>query len=243
MVFAPLIALAGRPIAAGKAWRQAGIGSPATYPDALETAGGITGLLAPVMLSEDSAAERLSRFDGLLLIGGADIDPARYGQRRHDRTYGVDPDQDQFELHLLAAADRLGLATLCVCRGMQLLNVARGGTLAQHLNDDPASGDHGQPGAFAGEQNLAVVEGSLLAAALDGRHAPRTRCYHHQAVDLVAPGLRVTARAEDGVVEALEAATPSERWLLAVQWHPEDTAAQDPTQQAIFDAFVAACRG
>ena len=241
MASRPLIALAGRRIPAEKAWRDDKIGSPAPYLEAIETAGGVAAILAPTKLSAGAATARLARFDGLLLIGGADVDPSKYGQPAHTSTYGVDPGQDDFELALLAASDQLALPTLCICRGLQLLNVGRGGTLTQHLGDHPQLADHGRPGAIAGERALTVLEGSLLAEAWRNSAATLTRCYHHQAVDIVAPTLRVIGRADDGVVEALELAEPEGRWLLGVQWHPEDSASKDPAHQAIFDAFVANC--
>ena len=179
---------------------------------------------------------------GVVLLGGGDIDPARYREVARPEVYGVEPERDALELELVGAALASGLPLLAICRGAQLLNVTMGGTLVQHLPAVPGVGPHGRPerdGAPAVHE-VHVAPGSHLAAALGGATVlPGCTSIHHQAADRVAPGLTVTARSSDGVVEALE---PTEGWVLAVQWHPERTAATDPRQQAIFDAFAGAVK-
>ena len=247
MTAQPLIAVTARTTQAGRPWRQPGAGTPQPYLDAIDRAGAMAALAAPRSLDAAAAVQYLSRFDGLLLTGGPDVDPHRYGAEPHPRTDPSNPLTDSFEETLLHAARDLGRPVLCICRGMQLLNVALGGTLHQHLpktptaNESTPRSDHGQPGVAPGINTVAVAKGSLLSRALGGKTETTTRCYHHQGVDRVGEGLKVTARSGDGLVEGLELTDSSGAWLVAVQWHPEDSAAEDRDQQAIFDAFVATC--
>jgi len=235
----PLIAVTGRPTAAGKPWRAAGFGSPAAYLDALERAGAVGAVLQPVATSAEDAAARLAPFGGLLLTGGPDVDPARYGAAAHPATYGVNAVVDRFEEALLGAALERSLPVLAICRGLQVVNVAFGGTLHQHLADLGHGGDHGPARNVAGSVEVDVEPGSRLAAALGAQHA-RSVCLHHQSVDRVGEGLVVSARSPDGVVEGLER-VGDEGWLVAVQWHPEELAGEGGRHQALFDAFVDAC--
>lgn len=178
-----------------------------------------------------AASERLDGFDGLLLPGGFDLDPARYGQDARSTTVTADfAAQDPFEAELLAAAIERRIPVLAICRGFQLLNVECGGTLIQDLPRDSVHRNS--------VHEVAVAPDSALAAAL-GVTALSVSSYHHQAVDTIGAGLRVVCRAPDGVVEALEHERAE---LIAVQWHPEDTAATDPTQQALFDWLVVRAR-
>ena len=237
----PLIAVAGRIGAPGKVSRLEVSFAGRRYLDAVMRAGGEPVTLAPRELSDNEAAELLSRFDGLLLMGGSDVDPALYGEQRHAKTYGVDRRNDEFEIVLCRAAARLGLPTLAVCRGMQVANVAFGGSLHQHMDDLATSGvvahgPHGFPSPPEGvEHPLEIAAGTHLAAALEGHGTPPAISYHHQAVDRLGEGFTATAWAADGHVEAMER---SEGWFVCLQWHPEDTAANDPAQQRIYDAFV-----
>lgn len=174
------------------------------------------------------ASERLRGMDGLLLPGGFDLDPARYGQAPLPTTVRADfAAQDQFEADLLAAAIERGIPVLAICRGLQLLNVECGGTMIQDLAPDSVHRNSVHP--------VEVAPDSALATAL-GVTELSVSSYHHQAVDTIGAGLRVVCRAPDGVVEALE---HEHAELIAVQWHPEDTAATDSTQQALFDWLVA----
>ncbi len=241
----PLVAITGRPTAEGKPWSSPGFGSPAVYTQAIERAGGIGAVLLPSPTSDDDAvadaeaSARLAPFDGLVLTGGPDVDPTRYGQERHPSTYGVNPMVDGVEAALLRAALAMGLPTLAICRGLQVTNVVLGGTLHQHIEELGLACDHGRPTADAGSSLVAVTPGSLLAQAL-GTTEVRSVCYHHQAVDQLGRDLVVTARAPDGTVEGME--LPDTRgWFVAVQWHPELAAVDDPVNQTLFDSFVAVC--
>jgi putative glutamine amidotransferase len=203
-----------------------------TYVAAIQAAGAHA-LLLPV---DPRAPEALlDRVDGLMVIGGADLDPPVYGQERSDHTEMTYRERDEFELALTREALRRGLPFLGICRGMQLLNVALGGTLNQHL-----VGDDGQPshrriiGTFEGtEHEIDLEPGSLAEQAL-GEPVHVARCHHHQAIDELGEGLTVTARARDGVAEAIEL---PDGWALVVQWHPE---AGD--KRELFQAFAEAAR-
>lgn len=209
----------------------------ATYSDAVERAGGLPALLAPREIGSDDAAAIVSSMDALILSGGLDVNPDRYGEPRHPSVTKVDDLQDAFEFALLAAALESEIPLLCICRGMQILNVALGGSLDQHISETPGIGEHGIPFGGGGTVHRAEVDhGSRLAGVLTTT-SPLVECHHHQAVQRVGEGLVVVARASDGTVEALD--LPARKaWTLAVQWHPEDTAGSDPVQQAVFDALV-----
>ena len=186
---------------------------PAMYVDAVADAGG-----DPVLLPTGAvSADTVSRLDGLVLAGGADIEPSRYGQVPGPQTTVVRPDRDDAELTALRAALERDLPVLAICRGMQLLNVALGGDLLQHLPDRPGVDNHDPgPGMFASRQ-VRIAEGSKLHDVLGS--AAVADCHHHQALDRIATGLTVSAWSEDGTVEAVEATART--FCLAVQWHPE----------------------
>lgn len=186
----------------------------------------------PVVLPPDDVdADVLHRLDGLLLTGGADIDPAHYGQEPHPASDTPRPDRDHGELMLLRTALDLDLPVLGVCRGLQLLALVYGGTLHQHLPDVVGHTGHCPREGVFGDHEVAFTEHSL-AAALYGTRA-RTNSHHHQAV-ADPGGLTVTGRSDDGVVEAAE--DPAKRFVLGVQWHPEVSG-----DDHLFAAFVAAC--
>lgn len=235
----PLVALTGRRLPEGRVgqWGES-VALQSRYLDSVRRAGGEGVVVEPHDLTPDTARALLRRFDALVLTGGPDLDPARYGASSHPAVYGCDPVADTFELALCSAAIETAVPTLAICRGLQVVNVALGGTLHQHLPDVPGADTHGRPGVIGGAllHTVDLEPGSLLAE-VTGTTRPTCSCHHHQAVDRVGDGLRVTARAADGVVEGLELeGAPS---LLAVQWHPEDTTADDPAQQALFDHLVA----
>ncbi len=238
----PLIAVTGRPVAAGRItnWRQGALAVPMPYVEAVARAGGVAAVLQPVPLGGDgddngSAASLLGGFGGLLLTGGGDVDPARYGEEAAPEVYGVDEVTDAFELALLDAAIALGVPVLAICRGVQILNVARGGTLDQHITGRPGLEAHGVPGVSGSTHTVSVEPGTRLWEAMETSHAVAA-CHHHQAVARVGDGLRVTARCADGIIEGLE--LDDAGFVVGVQWHPEDTAADDAAQQRLFDTFV-----
>jgi putative glutamine amidotransferase len=203
---------------------------PLDYVDSVERAGGRAVLLPPC---EDGVDETLDVLDGVVFSGGADVDPARYGAEAHPETDEPQGRRDAGELALLRAALDRDMPTLAICRGFQLLNVARGGDLVQHLPESVGNDDHKQvPGEFA-VHPVEVKEGSQLAAIV-GRGAEVTS-HHHQALGRVGDGLVESAWAADGTLEAVE--DPSLRFAVGVQWHPE--AAEDA---ALFEALVEQAR-
>jgi putative glutamine amidotransferase len=204
---------------------------PEPYVTALRRAGARTALLPPGQPSP--AEELLERFDGLLLAGGGDIEPARYGSGDHPTQYGTDPDRDELELELARAAVRLGIPTLGICRGVQLLNVAFGGTLVQHLPELSGLVEHrNEPKAAL--HGLRVAPGSRLAAAL-GQVEAEGLSHHHQGLDRIGEGFRPVAWASDGLVEGIER---DQGWTVGVLWHPESTAHADAAQHRLLRAFV-----
>jgi putative glutamine amidotransferase len=222
-------------------WPEGGYGVPALYLDALRRAGARTAILAPGETGDPE--EILEPYDALLLVGGGDVDPARYGGSTNEHVYGIEPDRDEAEVALVLAADRLATPTLCICRGIQVMNVAFGGTLHGHLPDHPDLLEHGVP--IEGSQTIHEVTpepGSRLAAVTK---AGPLACasHHHQGIDRLGNGLAVTGRTDDGLIEAIERIVPDQEdvnapWMLGVQWHPEETAERDPAQQALFDALA-----
>ncbi|WP_031162035.1 gamma-glutamyl-gamma-aminobutyrate hydrolase family protein [Streptomyces durhamensis] len=183
---------------------------PAAYPRLVQRAGGLAALLPPD--APGQAAATVARLDGLVIAGGPDVDPARYGAERDPRSGPPAPARDAWELALIEAALAAGTPLLGVCRGMQLLNVALGGTLVQHLE-----GHTEAVGVFGGHP-VKPVPGSLYAGIVPEETTVPT--YHHQAVDRLGTGLVPSAYAADGTVEAVE--LPADRgWVLGVQWHPE----------------------
>jgi putative glutamine amidotransferase len=180
-----------------------------------------TGAIAILLPVDRRAPEQLLELiDGLLLIGGADIDPRSYGAPADPAVESTYPERDQFELALLRGAIDRALPVLAICRGMQLLNVALGGSLDQDLTDSDGSQPHRRiVGSFDGNEHTIELEPGSLAARAAGEIVHVGRCHHHQAVSTIADGLQVTGRAADGVIEAIESGDG--RWVLGVQWHPE----------------------
>jgi gamma-glutamyl-gamma-aminobutyrate hydrolase PuuD len=187
---------------------------PADYVRAVERAGGRALLVPP---SHDGVEETLESLDGLIFSGGSDLDPELYGQEAHAETSDVMRNRDTAELALLEAALERDMPVLAICRGSQVLNVARGGDLVQHLPDEVGDEKHKHtPGTFA-DHDVSVEAGSRLASVL-GERAP-VKSHHHQGFGKVGEGLRVVAHAEDGTIEAVE--LPTHRFALGVLWHPE----------------------
>jgi putative glutamine amidotransferase len=203
---------------------------PAAYVQAVEAAGGRALLVPPSMEGID---ETLDALDGLLFSGGSDLDPEIYGQEAHAQTDGVVPERDRAEIALLEAALERDMPVLAVCRGSQVLNVARGGDLVQHLPEVVGDEKHKHtPGVFA-DHDVDLVSGTRVQQIL-GDHAP-VKSHHHQGYGQLGAGLREAARADDGTIEALE--DPSRRFALGVLWHPE--AGED---FALFEALVEEAR-
>jgi putative glutamine amidotransferase len=199
---------------------------PMNYVLAVERAGGRPLLVPP---SAEAVEETLDALDALLFSGGEDLDPATYGAAAHEETIGVAPERDRGEIALLQGALARDLPVLAVCRGSQVLNVARGGDLVQHLPEVVGHENHKHtPGVF-GDHDVTVAEDSRLGRML-GDRAP-VKSHHHQGYGRIGDGLRASAWAEDGTVEGLE--IPGARFALGVLWHPEE--GQD---MALFEALV-----
>lgn len=198
---------------------------PAAYADAVADAGG-SPLLIPAR--PDAVLDVLPRLDALLLSGGPDVDPGLYYEAPHPATGEPRHSRDATELAVLEAAVKAGIPVLAVCRGAQLLNVWRGGTLEQHIQDASEKVDHGGGGTFAPTQ-VRVAAGSWLSSVIG--QSTRVNCHHHQAIRDLGSGIREVAWAEDGVIEAVELEGPS--LVVGVQWHPEEE-----NVSPLFRAFV-----
>jgi putative glutamine amidotransferase len=209
-------------------WDQPADLLPTTYADAVARAGGVPILLPPV--DPSGAPEVVARLDGLVVSGGADVDPGRYGARPHPRTVSWRSDRDAWELALLDAADGRDLPVLGICRGMQVMAVQHGGTLDQHLPESVGHETHSPGGEEFGNVDVETCPGSRLRMLVGDRS--NVGCHHHQSVR-EHPGFAPAAYAEDGTLEAIEA--PGDRFLLGVQWHPETRA-----DAGLFSGLVAA---
>lgn len=212
-----------------RSWDLPGAVLPRSYLDSVVAAGGMPVLLPPVGTGH---AASVSRVDGLLIAGGPDVDPARYGGPKHPSVTHTHPDRDEAELRMLHAALAAEMPVLGVCRGMQVLNVAFGGTLHQHLPDLLGTARHQPAPATFGTIEARIEPGCRLATVLGDRVT--AYCHHHQAVDDVGADLRPVAWAPDGTVEALE--LPAASFVVGVQWHPEE----DSGDRRLFEAFVRA---
>jgi putative glutamine amidotransferase len=202
-------------------WDQQAFLLPRNYIDAVQAAGGLAVMLPADDRVVDEPDELLDVLDGLILAGGADIDPGAYGAERHPETLGTVPERDSFEIALTRRALERDLPTLGICRGMQLMNVARGGTLLQHLPESHGHQEHRRnPGSFDNaDHDVRLAEGSLAARAA-GETEHGTKSHHHQGVDRLGDGFEITGwSAFDELPEAIE--VPGSRFALGVQWHPE----------------------
>jgi putative glutamine amidotransferase len=208
------------------------------YLEAIEAAGGLPVVVPP--LHAALVDQLLDRVDGVCLSGGPDLDPAGYGELRHARTGPTERRLDVFELALARAADARGLPILAVCRGLQLLNVARGGTLHQHLPELVGERiKHRQAQAGAWPTHWVAVTPSSKLVSILGRDRTKVNSFHHQAVAKLGDGLIVTGRAGDGTVESVEAVDRD--FVVGVQWHAE-TLIDRPEHAALFEAFVDSAR-
>ncbi len=239
MVTSPIIALSATAELVRGALR---VRLNAAYTRAVEHAGGIP-LIIPPLATPAAAAALLDRVDALIVTGGEDIDPARYGHAPHDRAGAPNADRDATELALVRAARVIALPTLAICRGIQLLNVALGGTLVQDIPSERSGALDHDPRAprTARVHDVALAPGSALARIV-GATAIRVNSIHHQAIDCVAESLRVTARAPDEIVEGVEG-TNAAWWVIGVQWHPEELVADpEPWDRALFAALIERAR-
>ena len=235
------IIIPGRLARAGVASRNPVAYAGMKFLDAVHRAGGEPLVVAPRDLDDAAAHRLLSHADALLLMGGPDVNADLYGARQGPHDYPGPKIEDRFELALVRAAVDLGLPTVAVCRGMQVVNVALGGTLVQHITDRTDLLAHSAPGfpkppaGTIGPINEITLDADSRLARVFDATVVRGSCSHHQAIDRLGDGLHVVGRAADGMIEAFE---HDEAPLVAVQWHPEDTAATDPQQQRLFDVMV-----
>jgi putative glutamine amidotransferase len=202
-------------------WDQQAFLLPRSYIDAVQRAGGVALMLPPDEDAIDDPDALLDLLDGLILAGGADIDPDAYGSERHAETLGTVPERDTFEITLTKRAFERDLPVLGICRGMQLMNVARGGTLLQHLPESHGHHEHRRnPGSFDGADHDVRLQDGSLAARAAGEITHGTKSHHHQGVDRLGEGFEVTGWSTlDELPEAIE--LPGSRFALGVQWHPE----------------------
>lgn len=205
---------------------------PAVYFEGVTLAGGVAVLLPPQPVDADTANRVLDGLDALVITGGKDVDPGRYGQQPHPCTDQPGPDRDAWEFALLDAALNRKLPVLGICRGAQVLNVALGGTLHQHLPDVIGQARHQVGNAVFATLPVRTVPGTRLAALVG--ESVNAKCYHHQAIDELGEGLIVSAWDSDGVIEAVE--LPGDDFTLAVQWHPEESLDDLRLFTAIVDA-------
>ncbi|MGV8884373.1 MAG: gamma-glutamyl-gamma-aminobutyrate hydrolase family protein [Microbacteriaceae bacterium] len=210
---------------------------PKVYFEAVNLAGGIAVLLPPQPSSPEIARAVLSRLDGLIVAGGKDVNPELYGQDRLATTDEPRRDRDSWESDLLTAAIDSNVPFLGICRGMQLLNVARGGTLHQHLPDIVGSDRYSAGGMVFSDNEVFVSPASAVSELLGGGETLVGKSYHHQSVDTLGSGLTVTARSDDGTVQAVE--VDGVPFGIGVQWHPEHT----PDDLRLFAGLVEAARG
>jgi putative glutamine amidotransferase len=198
------------------------------YFRGVERAGGVPFMLPPIPSLIGQLPTLLSRFDAVVLHGGGDVDPRRYGEQPEaDELYGIVDEHDEVELAVVNAVLAVDMPLLAVCRGMQVVNVALGGTLVQHIGSD----DH-----WFVIHGVDVTSGSRLSKAIGSDRATACHSVHHQSIGRLGAGLTLVGSADDGMPEAME--VDDARWAVCVQWHPEDTAATDLQQQALFDELV-----
>jgi putative glutamine amidotransferase len=210
-------------------WDQQAMLLPRSYIDAVQRAGGVALMLPPDPAAVESPDMLLDLIDALVLAGGADVDPASYGAEPHAKTLGTVPERDAFEVALARRAMERDMPFLGICRGMQVMNVARGGTLCQHLPDDVGHEDHRRSlGSFDNSDHDVRLAHDSLAARVAHEELHGTKSHHHQGVERIGKGLKVTGWATiDDLPESIE--VPGNRFSLGVQWHPE----ADPTSPLV----------
>lgn len=228
----PLVVIVGREVTEANGLRGEAYGAGRGYSDAVHRAGGTPVIVPPLAFGAESLERLLDAADALVLHGGGDVDPRRYGQEpTAPKLYGVNERHDDVELDVVRAFLDADKPILAICRGIQIMNVALGGDLVQHIE---------VPGHTQEFHPVSLDPGSLTADAMGTTRPTRCHSYHHQALDRVAEGLRVIGRHDDGTIEAVEA--ENKRWVVGVQWHPEDSAGVDPEQQRLFDRLMAVAR-
>jgi putative glutamine amidotransferase len=224
----PVVLIVGREITEPTSVRGPTFGIGRTYAHAITRAGGIPIILPPIIDLHDQLETLLSRCDAIVLHGGGDIDPKHYGQSpTTSALYGINANHDEIEIAVARHALAEDIPMLAICRGLQVVNVAHGGTLIQDLGTE----DHRQK-----YHSVDLIPDSKLARAVGASRAEACHSFHHQAVDVVGHGFVVVGTASDGTIEAIESTTAT--WCVAVQWHPEDSAATDQQQQNIFDTLI-----
>jgi len=227
-IVAAHVLIVGRLSPESKGVRGESFAAGQTYFRAVERAGGVPMMLPPIPSLHDRLPELIDRFDALVLHGGGDVDPRRYGQApTADELYGIVPDHDEVELEVVRLALAADLPMLAICRGMQILNVALGGDLVQHIGSD----DH-----WFQHHPVTVDAHSRIASATRTERPAACHSVHHQSIGRLGDGLTLVGTADDGMPEAIEVDGAS--WAVAVQWHPEDSAATDAEQQGLFDSLV-----
>ncbi len=223
---APLIVIPGRRSSEARGHRTPVVSGGRFYADAVERAGGLPVVLPPTD-SVQVIRSTIDRCDALVLLGGGDVSPTKYAQTERAQLFGVDEFIDDFEISAVKHAIARNIPILAICRGHQVLNVALGGSLVQHLETTEAHRDT--------MHEVQLVPGSLPALAMSS-HSPLVHSFHHQAIDQVADDLTVVGTFHDGTIEAVQHKTA--RWVVGVQWHPEDTAHDDAPNQGLFNELV-----
>jgi putative glutamine amidotransferase len=208
---------------------------PAFYLEGVTRAGGLAVILPPQQVDSEDARNLLAGLDGLIITGGRDVEAARYGHESHEKAEKPDRLRDLLEDELISAAIQMKLPFLGICRGAQMLNVNRGGTLIQHLPDVVGDNRYLQGEGNFAHMQMSVREGSLLSSIV-GEQVDNAALYHHQAIDEPGEGLQVVAYSPDGIVQAVE--VEDHPFGLAVQWHPEQTL----DDLRLFEALVAATK-
>jgi putative glutamine amidotransferase len=229
----PIILLPGKLTTNSQGVRGDSFSTGRRYSEAVARAGGVVVQAQPIEQTIAAANELVARVDGVILQGGGDIDPNRYGQQpRSNSIYGISAEHDDLEIAVICAAVEQDKPVLAICRGLQILNVALGGTLHQHLADVLEDGES----HWDKYHEIELESTSKVAKAMKTNSPKRAHSFHHQAIDKLASGLVVTGRAPDQTIEAVE--HESKKWIVGVQWHPEDDADTEPDQQNLFNAFI-----
>lgn len=229
----PLVLIVGRLATEAKGVRGEPFAAGRRYFEAVARADGMPLMLPPIPALVPDIPDLLRQVDAVVLHGGGDVDPRHYGQAATaEQLYGIVAEHDEVELAVVRSALELGVPMLAICRGMQVLNVAMGGTLLQDISEHGV----GSQSHWFVHHEVSLLPGSRLAKAVGTDVVTAGHCVHHQALDRVADGLHVVGRSDDGIAHAVE--LDGDAWVVATQWHPEDTASTDAQQQSLFTALV-----